>query len=185
MSFWQELLVSVRGLHPDIMILTGQGVGIPFVFFFYFFLYFFFFWLWLSFIWAATSGSCFWLEGWGEWFPLPPPFPSPLWALLHTSLGGERQRGRVVLMPRVWKGLWGHLAWFLFQEEIYAGTKCKARKKRMKKSQALVPGEYRVWMIHHSNYSPKMADSPYQEKKTKQRSVISHLPAPQTHRSWR
>lgn len=42
MSFWQELLVSVRGLHPDIMILTGQGVGIPFVFFLYFFLYFFF-----------------------------------------------------------------------------------------------------------------------------------------------
>lgn len=41
MSFWQELLVSVRGLHPDIMILTGQGVGIPFVFFFIFFFIFF------------------------------------------------------------------------------------------------------------------------------------------------
>lgn len=58
-------------------------------------------------------------------------------------------------------------------------------KKRMKKSQALVPGEYRVWMIHRSNYSPKMADSPYQEKKAKQTSVVSHLPAPRTHRSWR
>lgn len=60
------------------------------------------------------------------------PVPSLLSALLHGSLGWDRQRGRVFLMPSAWKGLWQDFAWFLVQTE----AKLKAGKNKRKNPQS-------------------------------------------------
>lgn len=134
--FRWESLVSVCGLHPSTMIIAGCREGTPFVIFFI-----------PSFkpdllpsewlLWAPTYG---WKGGVNGFLFLLPfrPFPSLLPALLHRSLGWERQRGRVFLIPRAWKGLWGYFTLFLFQAGIYAEAKHKAGKNEMKNPQALV-----------------------------------------------
>lgn len=138
MCFWQGSLISVCRLHPATMILMGWEEGTPFVFFLIYFFPLFnvtFFHLSDCFRLLLLVGRVGWMTSSSS------PFPSPLRALLHTSLGWERQRGRVFLMPRAWKGLRGYFAWFLFQAEIHATAQCKARKSKMKKYPAPVPGE--------------------------------------------
>lgn len=84
-------------------------------------------------------GRAGWMVSSSSSLPVPSrPVPSPLPALLHRSVGWEKQRGRVFLMPRAWKGLWGYFAWFLFQAEIYAEAKREAGKNKINNPQAPV-----------------------------------------------
>lgn len=86
--------MSVRGLHPDIMILTGQGVGIPFVFFFIFFFIFFSFDCdFLSFEQPLQDPASGWKGGVNDFLFLLPSLPRSELCCTHHLAGRGKGEG--------------------------------------------------------------------------------------------